>query len=767
MDTTTQLEPVVEVSVASRRTRVGLAVLSVVVVLGLMVLQLVEAEVSRGRMIGIDSASEAPAGLRVIGVEHASPAERAGLQVGDLITAVAGDPIESGSDYDVSAASFEPDAPVVFAVVRGDIGRTVEVRPGLAYPWRALLPDLLVALFYLAIALLSLLQEPWDLRARLLGWFSLAVALELSMPGYTVGNPRLAMASQVVFILLTGLQVGLELHLAAVIPKPQAWLRRNRWAVVGFYGLGALIGLTILIPFLFESVGTSWIWSSERAERLLLDFGMPIWALGVVALLARPALSYPETRGRHQAALVLGGVMPWAAFVLASSFLDLTGLPDPGWMAVVEPLALLCYPLAIFAAIFRYRLFDIELAVRRTLVYSTLTTVSVVVFYLLIGLGGALFSRFLDREGSVWPVAGATLILGLLFTPMRHWLERQVYRRFFPERLALRSALTELAAELPIQGTLPAMGKHLVQRLGEVFGVRWATLMVTDPSSGHLATLSSSLQSFGEELEFSLLLPSNDPGLMLLSRSGKPFRARQLYTKSPPLARRLQQLKASHLVPLTREGRLIGLLVLGPKESGDDYQGEELELLNLLAHHAVSVIDNARLFESATRDGLTGLLRREMILEILDRELQRAVRHDRPLAIGMVDLDHFKEVNDRFGHLSGDAVLRWVSHTLETGLRATDFIGRYGGEEFLIVLPETDLEGAVRVAQKVRSLVEERTLSNDEGQAIRATVSIGLQAVKPGESVTANELISGADESLYEAKAAGRNRVAPSLPSAS
>jgi diguanylate cyclase (GGDEF)-like protein len=508
------------------------------------------------------------------------------------------------------------------------------------------------------------------------------------------------------------------------------------------------------------------LWPSDRAENLLFDIGMPIWALGVVALLTRPALSYPEARGRHQAALVLGGVLPWAAFVLATSFLDLTGLPYPGWMAVVEPLALLCYPLAIFAAIFRYRLFDIELAVRRTLVYSTLTTASVVVFYLLIGLGGALFSRFLDREGSVWPVAGATLILGLLFSPMRRWVQEQVYERFFPERLALRSSLTELAAELPLQGTLPAMGKHLVERLGEVFGVRWATLMVADPNSGHLATLSSTLQSFGEELEFSLLLPSNDPGLVLLARSGKPFRARQLYAKSPSLARRLKQLKASHLVPLTREERLVGLLVLGPKESGDEYQGEELELLNLLAHHAVSVIDNARLFESATRDSLTGLLRREMILEILERELQRAIRHNRPLAIGMVDLDHFKEVNDRFGHLSGDAVLRWVSHTLETGLRATDFIGRFGGEEFLVVLPETDLEGAVRVAEKVRSLVEERTLTSDEGKSIHTTVSIGLRSVEPGEVLTAHELIGGADGSLYRAKAAGRNRVASPLPSA-
>ena len=749
----------------TNRRRIVASILVTVLVIGLLAFQLLGARVSSGRTIGIGISNEIVDGLLIDSAGPGLPADLAGLMAGDLITAIGGQRIHSVQDYDKHAAAFEPDVPVVFAVLRSGQGKTVEVKPGVPYPWEGLLPAVVGAFLYLGIAVLSLLQTPWDLRARLLTGFSLAVALELSLPIQTVGGPFLAVVVQIAFVTLTCFQVGVELHLAAVIPKPQPWLVRSRSAVLGFYLLGLALGLMVLVPLLVEQFGGSWLWQSVSAEALLFDIGMPVWALGVVALLTRSALVYPEARGRHQAALVLGGVLPWAAFVVATSMLNLLEIPYPQLMAQLEPLVLLCYPIAIFIAIFRYRLFDIELAVRRTLVYSGLTTALVIGFYLLIGVGGALLSRFAKGEGSVWAVAGATLILGLLFAPLRRWVEHLVYRRFFPERLELRTKLTELAAELPTLGKLPAMGRHLVDRLGEVFGIRWTTLMIADPTSGHLATLSSSLQNLGQELEFSLLLPASDPGLTLLSKAGKPFRAKQLYAKSPSLARRLQQLKATYLVPLTREDRLVGLFVLGPKSTGEEYQAEELELLNLLAHHVVTVFDNARLFESATRDSLTGLLRREMILDILDKELQRALRHARPLAIGMADLDHFKEINDHHGHLSGDAVLRWVSHTLQTGLRGTDFIGRYGGEEFLFVLPETDSEGAVQVAEKVRALVEERSLTTDEGNTIVTTVSIGLSAIRAGETSTALELIRSADRSLYEAKLAGRNRVLASLSS--
>ena len=179
-----------------------------------------------------------------------------------------------------------------------------------------------------------------------------------------------------------------------------------------------------------------------------------------------------------------------------------------------------------------------------------------------------------------------------------------------------------------------------------------------------------------------------------------------------------------------------------------------------------TVFQNARLFESATYESLTGLLRREAILEALDKELDRARRYERPLTVGMADLDHFKEVNDRYGHLAGDGLLKRVAQVLTGGLRSSDAVGRYGGEEFLLVLPETELAGARVVADKLRRLVEEVRTPMEDGEEATVTISIGLASLDcsglPAEP-DARDLIRLADQALYRAKEEGRNRIHPPL----
>ncbi|HYG64066.1 MAG TPA: diguanylate cyclase [Thermoanaerobaculia bacterium] len=184
----------------------------------------------------------------------------------------------------------------------------------------------------------------------------------------------------------------------------------------------------------------------------------------------------------------------------------------------------------------------------------------------------------------------------------------------------------------------------------------------------------------------------------------------------------------------------------------------------LVARHMATLLENARLARSATYEGLTGLLRREAVLERLDRELERALRYGRPLAVAIADLDHFKQVNDRHGHLAGDALLRRTAQVIAGELRGTDAVGRYGGEEFLLVLPETVLEGAWTVAEKIRRRVQEAAVTAEGGAVIRATLSIGLASLEDCRATgggSARDLIAAADRSLYEAKDGGRNRVWP------
>jgi two-component system cell cycle response regulator len=166
---------------------------------------------------------------------------------------------------------------------------------------------------------------------------------------------------------------------------------------------------------------------------------------------------------------------------------------------------------------------------------------------------------------------------------------------------------------------------------------------------------------------------------------------------------------------------------------------------------------NAMLERVSTTDAVTGLRTRRYVGELLAIEVLRATRYRTPLAVAMGDLDHFKRVNDGFGHPAGDAVLAGVGGAIRRSLRATDAAGRYGGEEFLLVLPGTDIAGAHALAERVREAIEETGFDVGAAAPYPVTLSIGVAALGDGQSAEA--LVMAADEALYEAKAAGRNRV--------
>jgi len=160
----------------------------------------------------------------------------------------------------------------------------------------------------------------------------------------------------------------------------------------------------------------------------------------------------------------------------------------------------------------------------------------------------------------------------------------------------------------------------------------------------------------------------------------------------------------------------------------------------------------------ATRDSLTGIWNRNAAFQILERELVRSAREDRPLGIGLADLDHFKSVNDSHGHLAGDGVLRATADRMSQAIRPYDSLGRYGGEEFLVILPGCDLDQACRKAEALRRAVEDGPMSTS-GASIDVTASFGVSSIPGGVRVQPERLIDRADEALYRAKHAGRNKV--------
>jgi two-component system cell cycle response regulator len=210
-------------------------------------------------------------------------------------------------------------------------------------------------------------------------------------------------------------------------------------------------------------------------------------------------------------------------------------------------------------------------------------------------------------------------------------------------------------------------------------------------------------------------------------------------------------------VPLQAGSTNFGSLLL----FGDEFSDEDRMTAISLASHAVVALDNARLHRIVERqaliDGLTGLANRRQCEETLADELARIERFGGSLAVVVADLDWFKDVNDRYGHPAGDTVLREFAALLQETVRDVDLAGRWGGEEFLLILPGTDLAGGAQVAERIRVGLARRIVLAGDGTPLPVTASFGVAATPPAR--TGSELFAAADGALYEAKRAGKNRV--------
>ena len=198
------------------------------------------------------------------------------------------------------------------------------------------------------------------------------------------------------------------------------------------------------------------------------------------------------------------------------------------------------------------------------------------------------------------------------------------------------------------------------------------------------------------------------------------------------------------------------------------YTRTDMDMLGMFATQAAIAIRNARLYNQveqiAVTDELTGLFNRRGFLQLGEREFERAVRFNRPLAALMFDLDHFKRVNDTYGHPAGDQVLRALTACFRQNTRGIDVVGRYGGEEFVLLLPETLLPEAVQIAERLRESIAALSVpvcpANGDSSVVdvRITVSIGVAVVAP-DIRKLSVLIELSDQAMYRAKASGRNCV--------
>jgi two-component system cell cycle response regulator len=239
--------------------------------------------------------------------------------------------------------------------------------------------------------------------------------------------------------------------------------------------------------------------------------------------------------------------------------------------------------------------------------------------------------------------------------------------------------------------------------------------------------------------------------------AGGEWRERDVPVFSHPM--RIKDCESLLVLPLLVKDEVIGTFTVAAKRAGA-FPSDRREMLGVIANQVAISMQNARMYEvveeQATTDGLTGLVNHRTFQERFAAMLGRADRRTFAVSLLLTDIDHFKKVNDTYGHPTGDEVLRRVAVILKASARKIDIVARYGGEEFAIVLEGTDRAGALQLAERIRQEVAQQSFSSPQG-AFQVTLSIGV-ACYPDDARDKAEIIARADQSLYAAKHGGRNR---------
>ena len=326
--------------------------------------------------------------------------------------------------------------------------------------------------------------------------------------------------------------------------------------------------------------------------------------------------------------------------------------------------------------------------------------------------------------------------------------------------------LARNAQEMQVTGEQETLERRIAESVVEASGANFAALIAWDPElrRGAVRRVTSAYPAPAPADDLAVE-PDSLVGSVCLDGNPRLWEDARTIAGIEPLygaGALVPQTGTLAILALQRTGHTIGALVIGATEAGV-IRPNDLRTAKLIAQLAASALEAAWEIEEVSRrsrtDQLTGLWNRRHFDEHLARVLNETERYDRTCALVLADIDHFKQVNDTLGHEAGDEVLKMVADVLREVVRTTDICARLGGEEFCMIVPETDLEGAVELAERIRANLEESTLHWREKE-IRVTASFGVATYKAGSGVERRaHFFESADRAMYRAKADGRNCV--------
>jgi diguanylate cyclase (GGDEF)-like protein len=554
---------------------------------------------------------------------------------------------------------------------------------------------------------------------------------------------------------------------------------------IGYVGIPGIIGLAFTLrknvsPILFWInrgiylfwfvvmilvVGTDLV---DIAPKQLIPYGEIIapWELGIRGFsmfhlgffIQQGIVSFRNSQGiqRSRAGYLLMGISLYAAAgVVLSGILQIVfGLQlDPALTSFFCPF--FAVPLAY--SMTRYRMLDI----RTILSHLTLAFGSTALFGLIHLLLFRAVQQSINQDLAVL-IASVTVGLILFFTPVARTLKRITTNFYRRGRESYSEILSQLNRLIVSNSGLEDLLRHYGQTLKQGIGAEFSTFYLVEDKTLVKRYTSQEIAAGSVPTDTPNVAVGADVLNVLKSRDilvrEELFLESEARNEEPELPLFQDLGSPEILVPLTLKEVPVGFLALGPKNDRSAYSREDLSFLDTAGIQVALAAENARLFSEAATDGLTGLFHQKYFKARLAAEFTRSKRHDHVLGVVLLDIDHFKSINDRFGHLEGDHVLKQISGILRGNFRAEDVVARYGGEEFGMLLLESDADKILQIAERTRALIEK----SDFSDKYRVTASLGAYVFDPkvaAKSMESLEALDRADQALYQAKRSGRNRV--------
>lgn len=425
----------------------------------------------------------------------------------------------------------------------------------------------------------------------------------------------------------------------------------------------------------------------------------------------------------------------------------------------IDNIIIIVFSITFTYAMFTYRLVDIKLVITKIFLFLFFTAIFLSTYTFI----SSLFFWILFKQINYTPIITATIPFAIfvgIFPPLRNglleYVDRLVYGGDYNYRNLIKESSEALVAILDLRELLG----YLTDTISQNLKPQRLSLFLKD---GHTYTIkhSSSLAAGSQKIA------DDSPLVSALHKTKRPLLSWEFESKTMKTKKVISTLKRLHaevIVPLFVKDNLLGFLTLDTKKTGKGYSPQDIEVLNAIATTAAIALQNARLYEEAITDGLTGLYHHKYFQFRIKEELARAKRYRYPLSMIMLDIDHFKNINDKHGHQVGDQVLEELADLIKENLRLFDIVARYGGEEFGILLPamgeettKRHFEKAVSIAERLRGEVEAGSFSD---QKLKLTISAGVAFFDgKDDEMTSRVMINESDKQLYRAKQGGRNKV--------